>query len=99
MCGCIKLLKLNANQLLEVVQICVRLYITLKTERQSAVRGGTDIKRWLLDAAVVFNVCLPASDLRGLPMFAAIDWDRLQDAEMPFVPEPDDAQDTCYFDG
>lgn len=36
---------------------------------------------------------------RDLAIFTNIDWEHLQEAEMPFVPDPDDATDTCYFEG
>ena len=39
-----------------------------------------------------------AAAIRGHPFFRGIRWDALQEMEPPFVPAPDDAEDTSYFD-
>ena len=31
-------------------------------------------------------------------LFSEIDWENVLDMEAPFVPQPDDQMDTCYFD-
>ena len=40
-----------------------------------------------------------SADLREMALFESIDWTGLDQVEMPFVPDPDDAMDTCYFEG
>ena len=32
-------------------------------------------------------------------MFAAYDWDKVHEMEPPFVPQPENDTDTCYFEG
>lgn len=32
-------------------------------------------------------------------LFSCIDWPNLKDTEAPFIPQPDDAMDTTYFEG
>lgn len=39
------------------------------------------------------------SDLRRDGLFEEVDWAHLHEAEMPFIPNPDNATDTSYFDG
>ncbi|KAF0298566.1 Serine/threonine-protein kinase greatwall [Amphibalanus amphitrite] len=36
--------------------------------------------------------------LRAMPLFSGLDWERLLEQPGPFVPAPDDATDTTYFD-
>ncbi|RXG51650.1 Serine/threonine-protein kinase greatwall, partial [Armadillidium vulgare] len=36
--------------------------------------------------------------LREFVLFKSIDWDNLRDSVAPFVPQPDDAMDTTYFE-
>ena len=36
--------------------------------------------------------------LRVMPLFSGLDWERLLERPGPFVPAPDDATDTTYFD-
>lgn len=46
--------------------------------------------------------CLPfvdAADLKQKSLFKALDWDHLLEMTPPFVPCPDDDQDTQYFEG
>ena len=40
-----------------------------------------------------------ASDFKKLPLFAAYDWDKVHEMEPPFVPQPENDTDTCYFEG
>lgn len=37
------------------------------------------------------------SSVMTMKLFDQIDWDKLLDAEPPFVPQPDSVTDTCYF--
>ena len=39
------------------------------------------------------------SEVRRMDFFHGLDWNNLLDVEPPFVPNPDDATDTSYFDG
>ena len=38
------------------------------------------------------------AQLRTMPLFTSLDWERLLEQPGPFVPAPDDATDTTYFD-
>ncbi|KAH3742937.1 protein serine/threonine kinase [Pelomyxa schiedti] len=38
-----------------------------------------------------------ADDVKKHPFFSSINWDTLRDTEGPFVPNPDDEDDTSYF--
>ncbi|KAB5587206.1 hypothetical protein PHYPO_G00010430 [Pangasianodon hypophthalmus] len=37
-------------------------------------------------------------ELKEHAFFAGLDWDNLQNQAMPFIPEPHDETDTCYFE-
>ncbi|GAB0184812.1 serine/threonine-protein kinase greatwall [Grus japonensis] len=37
-------------------------------------------------------------ELKHHPLFHGVDWDNLQNQTMPFIPQPDDETDTCYFE-
>lgn len=37
--------------------------------------------------------------LRSNPMYAGVNWSDLRNMDAPFVPQPDDAMDTTYFEG
>ncbi|XP_013390456.1 serine/threonine-protein kinase greatwall-like [Lingula anatina] len=39
-----------------------------------------------------------ANEVKEHPLFAGIDWENLLQQEPPFVPAPDDEQDTTYFE-
>ena len=39
------------------------------------------------------------AELQHHALFADIDWNHVRDQEPPFVPDPDDACDTTYFQG
>ena len=40
-----------------------------------------------------------ASDVRKMSLFKDFPWDEPQKAMPPFIPQPDDNYDTCYFQG
>ena len=33
-----------------------------------------------------------------MPFFSHLDWSNLMSMQAPFIPQPDDNMDTCYFD-
>ena len=37
--------------------------------------------------------------LKASPLFSGIDWTNLRGTKAPFIPQPDDAMDTTYFEG
>ncbi len=37
-------------------------------------------------------------ELQQFPLFHDLDWSHLLEQEAPFVPQPDDETDTCYFE-
>ena len=37
-------------------------------------------------------------ELQNFPLFHDLDWSQLLQQEAPFVPQPDDETDTCYFE-
>lgn len=39
------------------------------------------------------------SCVKQMKIFSRINWDRLLEAEAPFLPQPDDVTDTAYFQG
>lgn len=39
------------------------------------------------------------AEVRALPLFRGLTWDDLHEQTAPFVPRPDDATDTGYFEG
>lgn len=39
------------------------------------------------------------SSVTTMRIFAGINWDRLLEAEAPFIPQPDNITDTAYFQG
>ncbi|XP_058812547.1 serine/threonine-protein kinase greatwall [Topomyia yanbarensis] len=39
-----------------------------------------------------------AAQMMAMPFFEAIDWNNLESADPPFIPNPDDPQDTGYFE-
>lgn len=45
------------------------------------------------------NVRPTAKEVRTMKLFENFPWDDPQKAEPPFVPQPDDNYDTCYFQG
>ncbi|XP_060086452.1 serine/threonine-protein kinase greatwall-like [Ylistrum balloti] len=38
-----------------------------------------------------------AKDVKAMPFFAEVDWNNLLDITPPFIPQPDDEEDTIYF--
>lgn len=40
-----------------------------------------------------------SGDVKVMPFFQTIDWDNLQVMEPPFIPQPENATDTGYFEG
>jgi hypothetical protein len=38
------------------------------------------------------------SELQSLKLFDDTDWAQLPEQAAPFIPQPDDETDTCYFD-
>lgn len=40
-----------------------------------------------------------SKDVKLMPFFQTIDWDNLQVMEPPFIPQPENATDTGYFEG
>ena len=34
-----------------------------------------------------------------MSLFSSLDWNNLLEMEPPFLPQPDDARDTTYFEG
>lgn len=39
------------------------------------------------------------NSLKSTHLFSCVDWSNLNDMEAPFIPQPDDAMDTTYFEG
>lgn len=45
------------------------------------------------------NVRPSYKEVQQMPLFKNIDWKNLVNKDPPFVPQPDNATDTGYFDG
>ncbi|KAJ1100224.1 hypothetical protein NDU88_005311 [Pleurodeles waltl] len=54
--------------------------------------------------AIEILLCIDSAKRAGLkelrlhPLFEGLDWNNLQNQQMPFIPQPDDETDTTYFD-
>ncbi|XP_078519530.1 serine/threonine-protein kinase greatwall isoform X2 [Lissotriton helveticus] len=55
-------------------------------------------------SAIEILLCIDSTKRAGLkelkrhPLFDGLDWNNLQNQQMPFIPQPDDETDTTYFD-
>lgn len=51
-----------------------------------------------MDAQTWNNCCFSPPELKCHPLFEGLDWDNLQNQQMPFIPQPEDETDTSYFE-
>ena len=61
----------------------------------------SDTAKEAIDSLLTFDPSLrpTGSSVMKMKLFDHIDWDKLLEAEPPFLPQPDSLTDTCYFQG